>query len=122
MIGPSLEEGESILKTLAAQPPGSISRGINETMSTGYGLVKGRREKKAHHAEAIGLAAAIPPQNVYLTLTDRRVLVHTHSKLGVPQKQVAQFTFDQLSSIRFDPGRFGSGKVVPSSTKPPLTS
>jgi len=111
-IASDLEPGEAVLKALSGQPPGSLTRGMNEKFNVGYGILKGRREKRRHEATEVGLAARIPPRNVYLTLTDRRLLVHTHSKLGVPEDLVAGFSLDQIASIDLDSGRFGSGNIV----------
>ena len=110
-IAGELQPGESVIRTLSAQPPGSMTRGINETGDTYRGMYRGRKEKKRHEEEAAGLAARIPPRNVFLTLTDRRVLVHTMRGLGSPDELVADLGFDQVRSIDFDAKRFGAGTI-----------
>jgi hypothetical protein len=106
-----LGPGEQVIRAVVAQPPGSITRGITETGSTAFGYRRGRKQKARHEAEVTGLAAQIPPQNVYLTLTDRRVLIHVMTKMGNPEQLVAQYRFDQIASIRCDPKRFKAGSL-----------
>jgi hypothetical protein len=105
------EPGEQVLKTLAAQPPGSLTRGMNETLNVGYGYRKGRKQKALHAEGATGLAGSVPPQNVYLTLTDRRLVLHTMSKLGKPEDLAAQFRFDQIAAVRFEKRRLEGGTL-----------
>ncbi len=110
-IAGELHPGEAIVKALSAQPPGSLTRGINETGDTYRGMYRGRKEKQRHEAEAAGMAARIPPRNVFLTLTERRLLIHTMSKLGSPEELVADVPFDQIGRVDFEAKRFGSGSL-----------
>jgi len=110
-IGGELQPGESIVKALSAQPPGSIARGMNETGDVARGLSRGRKGKQEHSEGALGIAARIPPRNVFLTLTDRRLLVHTMRGMGSPDELVADLSFDQVGSIEFDAKRFGAGTI-----------
>ncbi len=105
----SLAPGESIHKSLAGQPPGSLTRGMNERFNVEYGIIRGRKEKARHAEEAVGLGAAIPPRNVYLTLTDRRMLVHTMSKVGKVEDLVAEYDYRQITDVRFEKTRLDGG-------------
>jgi hypothetical protein len=109
--GSDLEPDEQVLKSLAGQPPGSLTRGMNETLNIGYGFREGRKQKALHAEGAVGLAASIPPQNVYVTLTDRRLLVHTMSRLGKPEDLAADFRLDQVKAIRFEKKRLEGGSL-----------
>jgi hypothetical protein len=101
-----LQPGEAVLRAVVAQPPGSLTRGINEPGGNLVsGLRQGRRDKREHGAEAAGLAAAVPPRNVYLTLTDRRLLVHTMSVLGSPKALAAALPLDRLARLTLDQQR-----------------
>ena len=106
-----LHPGEEVIKALSAQPPGSLTRGINETGDTARGFYRGQKEKKRHAAEASGLAGSIPPQNVFLALTGLRLLIFTMSKLGSPDDLVADIAFPQIDRVGFTKGRFGSGTI-----------
>lgn len=109
--GADFEPGERVLKSLAGQPPGSLTRGMNETLNVGYGLREGRKQKAQHAEEGVGLAARVPPRNVYVTLTDRRLLFHVMSKLGKPEDLVAEFRFEQVAEIRFEKRRMEGGSL-----------
>jgi hypothetical protein len=108
-----LEPGEAVLRSVVAQPPGSLTRGINEPGGNVVsGFRDGRRAKQEHAGGTTGLAAAVPPQNVYLTLTDRRLLVHTMSSMGSPRHLAAAFTLDRLARLTLEPRRGGGILLV----------
>lgn len=108
-----LEAGETVLRSVVAQPPGSLTRGINEPGgSVVSGVREGRRGKREHAGEAGGLAGTIPPQNVYLTLTDRRMLVHTMSWVGSPADLVATLDLGRIARMTLEPGRSGGTLTV----------
>jgi hypothetical protein len=99
-----LEAGETVLRAVVGQPPGSLTRGINEPGGNLVsGLREGRRSRRA--GGTAGLAAAVPPQNVYLTLTDRRLLVHTMTVLGSPKGLAAAFALDRVARVTLESGR-----------------
>lgn len=110
-VGSDLEPGEQVLKSLAGQPPGSLTRGMNEKLNVAYGLREGRKQKTLHAEETVGLAAKVPPQNVYVTLTDRRLLVHTMSTLGKPEDLAAAYRFDQIKTMHFEKKRLEGGSL-----------
>ena len=110
-IAGDLQPGEQVLKALSAQPPGSLTRGINESGDTFRGMYRGGKDKRAHGEQAIGMSASIPPRNVFLTLTDRRLLVHTMTKLGSAEELAAEFDFERIHGFELDRGRFGSGTL-----------
>lgn len=57
------------------------------------------------------LADRVPKQNVYVTLTNQRLIVHSASTLGKPKDLVAEFGHDEIASMhvikkKLDPGEF----------------
>jgi hypothetical protein len=101
-----LAAGETVLRAVVGQPPGSLTRGINEPRGNLVsGLREGRRSKRERAGGSAGLAAAVPPQNVYLTLTDRRLLVHTMTVLGSPKGLAAAFALDRVARVTLESRR-----------------
>ena len=113
-----LQSDETILKSLVGQPPGSKARALNTVrLAPGMILPRGLSDIGADQVLALNkqienaVANRIPKQNVYITLTDLRMLVHTTTKLGKPKDLVASYSFEEISGVRLDNPKIGDGQV-----------
>ena len=109
-----LRSGENVLRSLFGQPPGSKTRTLNSYAGEAIGA-SGRRigdpldltgkQVAAWNAQFDNpLSSRIPTRNVYITLTDQRLLVHTATVLGKPKKLVAEFALEELKNVRIEKG------------------
>ena len=110
-----LRNGENILRSLVGQPPGSKARAFNTAAGEAIGA-SGRpvgnpldltgKQVSAWNAQIDDpLSGRIPTRNVYITLTDQRLIVHTATVLGKPKKLVAEFALEELKDVRIEEGR-----------------
>ncbi len=114
-----LREGEEYLKSIVGQPPGSKARAVT-TAAEGHFVRperthlsewdKSGKAVAAHNASIDDpLVDRVPTQNVYVTLTNQRMTVHTANLLGKPKDLVAEFSHDEIADVLYkklpvDPG------------------
>jgi hypothetical protein len=109
-----LRSGENILRSLVGQPLGSKARALNTVAGEAIGA-SGRpignpldltgKQVAAWNAQLDNpLSGRIPTRNVYITLTDQRLLAHTATVLGKPKALVAEFALEELKDVRIEDG------------------
>ena len=115
-----LGDGEEILRSIVGQPPGSKARKFNVAAEWAIeGVDKPGQPIDVNGSSVLAwnaeiedpLAERVPKQNVYVTLTNQRLIVHSASTLGKPKELVAEFGHDEVASMhviekRMDPGEF----------------
>lgn len=103
-----LESGEEFIVAVVAQPPGSISRGVNDSgyrtdVATARGMAGAMRTKLERGDD--DLAARVPRSNGYLTLTSRRLLWLRQTRLGMATGEVlAAYTLDEVAGASWSRG------------------
>jgi|GEM_PF-3325201 len=111
-----LREGEEIVRSLVGQPPGSKARKLNHIAEVAVTIsskdISGGQVLAWNEKIDNPLADRVPKQNVYLTITTQRLLVHTASGLGKPKDLAAEFELDDVANVRLDPTSRGKEAFV----------